>query len=55
MIRQFSNELVGVINNSPLPIEVKRLVLKDILQQTSDEANKVILAQIKEKEKEDGN
>lgn len=50
MIRQFNNEIVGVINNSPLPIEVKRLVLKDILAQTTATAEKVIAEQLKEKE-----
>lgn len=57
MIRQFSNSLIATINESPLPIEVKRLVLKDILAQTSAEADKVIVEQInKAKEnKEDGN
>lgn len=49
-IREFEQGIINYMNNNPLPIEVKRLVLINILQQTTDEANKVVLAEMKEQE-----
>lgn len=59
-IREFENNIINYINaSSDVPIEVKHLVLKDILHQVETEANRNIIAeqeQAKEKnEKESEN
>jgi hypothetical protein len=59
-IREFENDIINYINaSSDVPIEVKHLVLKDILHQVEAEANRNIIAeqeQAKEKnEKESEN
>lgn len=51
-IRGFRNHIIGVINEEPLPLEVKRLVLKDILDEVSvaaDNSIKSFIAAEKEK------
>lgn len=52
-IREFENDIINYINaNSDIPIEVKHLVLKDILSQVEAEANRHVIAereQMKEK------
>ncbi len=52
-IREFENDIINYINaNSDIPIEVKHLVLKDILSQVEVEANRHVIAereQMKEK------
>lgn len=52
-IRLFEKNLIDAINSVGLPIEVKRLVVKDILQKIDEEANRVINNQIAEREKEE--
>ena len=42
IIRRFEQKLISCINDEPLPIELKRLVLKDILEQVEAESNKAI-------------
>ena len=42
IIRRFEQKLINCINDEPLPIELKRLVLKDILEQVESESNKAI-------------
>lgn len=42
IIRRFEQKLINCINDEPLPIELKRLVLKDILEQVEAESNKAI-------------
>lgn len=49
-IRQFTNTIINFINKSPLPMEVKRLSLKDILAQVEDETNKLLQEQLKARE-----
>ena len=52
-IREFENDIINFINASvDIPIEVKHLVLKDILHQVEAEANRHVIAereQMKEK------
>lgn len=44
-IREFENDIINYINaSSDVPIEVKHLVLKDILHQVEAEANRNIIA-----------
>jgi hypothetical protein len=51
-IREFENDIINYINaSSDVPIEVKHLVLKDILHQVETEANRNIIAE-QEKAKE---
>ena len=42
-IRNFSEKLISEINATALPIEVKRLVLKDICYQVEKTADKIIM------------
>ena len=45
-IREFENDIINFINSSvDIPIEVKHLVLKDILHQVEAEANRHIIAE----------
>lgn len=45
-IREFENDIINFINaSSDVPIEVKHLVLKDILHQVEMEANRHIIAE----------
>ncbi len=50
VVREFENTLVNFINQSPLPIEVKRLVVNDVVHQLDKEASKVIIAELSERE-----
>lgn len=45
-IRKMKNQLVGVLNNAPLPIEVKRLALAELLREVEQKANEIISQQI---------
>lgn len=49
-IRQFQTGLIDYINKSTLPMEVKRLVIKDILLQIERASNEFINQLIKEQE-----
>ncbi len=49
-IRIFEEELITFINNSPLPIEIKRLCLLEIYKQTELTAQQVINRQSQEQE-----
>lgn len=50
-IREFQKAIIDFTNSSELPIEVKLLCFKDILEQISKEADKVIALEIKCREK----
>ena len=41
-IREFQQTLIGVTNSSPLPIEIKRLVFKEVMQQIETAAEEKI-------------
>jgi len=49
-IKQFQLGLVEYINQSTLPIEVKRLEIKDILLQVEKASNELLSKLIKEQE-----
>lgn len=53
MIMRFREKLVQDINESPLPLEVKRLVLSEIITKVEIATNEVIQKELKEEE-EDG-
>ena len=53
-IREFKNKLINIMNDEPLPLEVKRLVLSDILNETTKAVDNNIKAYLMaEKEKTD--
>lgn len=57
-IREFEQSLINQINCADIPIEVKRIVVKDILNQLEEVTNKVLKEEIMNKESEeakDGN
>lgn len=41
-IREFQQTIIGVTNSSPLPIEIKRLVFKEVMQQIETAAEEKI-------------
>ena len=49
-IREFSQAIINFVNQSTLPIEVKRLALKDIMAQIETETNKVLTEEIRYRE-----
>lgn len=49
-IREFSQSIINFVNASQLPIEVKRLALKDILAQVEEETTKVLTEEIRYRE-----
>lgn len=51
-IREFTQAIVDYINKSKLPVEVKRLSLRDICAKLETVADNVIREQIAEREKE---
>ena len=59
-IREFADKLISEINSTALPIEVKRLVLKDICYQVEKTADKIVKQAVLErnaqlnKEKDEG-
>lgn len=51
-IRQLRDSIVAITNASPLPIEVKRLVFSEIQTQIEAEAERIILVEKEEAQKE---
>lgn len=49
-VREFSTTIISFINKNPLPMEVKRLALKDILGQVEDVTHKELIEEIKARE-----
>lgn len=49
-IREFSQAIINFVNQSTLPMEVKRLALKDIMAQIETETNKVLTEEIRYRE-----
>ena len=49
-IREFSQAIINFVNQSTLPMEVKRLALKDIIAQIETETNKVLTEELKARE-----
>lgn len=50
-IREFSQSIINFVNQSQLPMEVKRIALLDILRQVETEANEVIRSEIEARNK----
>ena len=49
-IREFSQAIMNFVNQSTLPMEVKRLALKDIMAQIETETTKVLTEEIRYRE-----
>lgn len=49
-IREFSQAIINFVNQSTLPMEVKRLALKDIMTQIETETTKVLREEIRDRE-----
>ena len=47
-IRQLGDDLINVLNSSNVPVEAKRLVVLNIVSLLEKEADRAILAEIKE-------
>ena len=46
LIREFKNSIISFVNQSDLPMEIKRLCLSEILQDVSDASDAVIKDQL---------
>ena len=53
-IRKFQEDLVALINGAQLPIEVKRLVLENIMQSVNNVSEQVIKQEKEQEVKADG-
>lgn len=51
-IRQLRDSIIAMTNASPLPIEIKRLVFAEIQTQINAEADRMIIAERQEAEKQ---
>ena len=54
-IKEFQQAIVNFINESDLPIEVKRLSLSEIMHKLESAADAVIAQELKEREEVNGN
>lgn len=50
-IREFSQAIINFVNGSPLPLEVKRLVMADIMHQLDSAANAILQNEIAERDR----
>lgn len=53
-IRMFEQSLVNLINQTDLPIEVKRITMENIFQKVCKEADRITNNELNEKLKEKG-
>ena len=52
-IREFENTIINFCNNSVLPVEVKKLVIADILKQLEKESDRIINLEIEERNRKE--
>ena len=50
-IREFSQAIINFVNDSPLPIEVKRLTLVEIVHQIDSATNSILQREIAERDR----
>lgn len=48
-IREFEQKIINQINQSPLPLEVKRLIVENICAQVNEATNKQIQVELAER------
>lgn len=53
-VREFSQAIRNFIKSSQLPAEVKRLALAEILRETEEDARRVLIAQVEERDRKEG-
>lgn len=51
-VREFSQSIMNFTKQSPLPLEVKRLCLEEILIQIREETNQQLLVEIQQRDNE---
>lgn len=49
-IRQLEQDLIDMLNQSSVCVEAKRIIVENIMYKLSQEADKIILAEMKESE-----
>ena len=49
-IRQLEDNIINILNNSPIEIEVKRLVVSNIMFKLEKESDKIIIAEMRQEE-----
>ena len=53
-IRKLEDNIIATLNDSTVPIEAKRLILKDVLYMVTDQANaEILMERQKQKEAQD--
>lgn len=52
-IREFEQNIIGYINQSTLPIEVKRLVIKDLFYQVTKTADDAVMIEAQMKHEQE--
>ena len=50
-VRKFQQQIISLVNQSSLPLEVKRLCFLEITQQISEEAEKQVYAELEQERK----
>ena len=50
-VRKFQQQIISFVNQSSLPLEVKRLCFLEITQQISEEAEKQVYAELEQERK----
>lgn len=53
-VREFSQAIRNFIKSSPVPAEVKRLALAEILRETEEVARRELIAQVEERDRKEG-
>ena len=49
-IRQLEDHIINILNDSPIEIEVKRLVVSNIMFKLEKESDKIIIAEMRQEE-----
>ena len=52
-MRDLEDRVIGLLNGSDVPIEAKRLIIQNVLNLITKQADKVILEEMKEMKKEE--
>lgn len=52
-IREFKQAIVNFINQNKLPIEVKRMVLSEILKAVEMESDRIVIQEIEKRDKKE--
>ena len=47
-IRQLEDDIIALLNNSPVDMEVKRLIIADVMHLVTAKSDKVIMSELNE-------